>query len=53
MPAPVARVLLDYFTWTTTQSLTRYLDSPDDVPAGLPVPHWSWTGLQPFSPPPA
>lgn len=46
MPAPVARVLLDYFTWTTTHSLTRYPDSAADVPPGLAIPHWSWTGLQ-------
>jgi hemoglobin len=25
----------------------RYHDSPDDVPAGLRIPHWSWDGLVP------
>lgn len=39
------RVLHDYFTWATTTSMYRYHDSADDVPAGLPVPHWSWDGL--------
>lgn len=42
---PVHQVLHDYFAWATAE-LSRYPDSPDDVPADLPVPHWSWDGLQ-------
>lgn len=38
-------VLHDYFAWATTTTMARYHDSADDVPAGLPVPHWSWDGL--------
>jgi hemoglobin len=43
---PVRQVLHDYFAWATSTALTGYPESPDDVPAGLPVPHWSWDGLQ-------
>jgi hemoglobin len=43
------RVLHDYFTWATT-SVARYHESADDVPDGLPVPRWSWDGLQPVGP---
>jgi hemoglobin len=39
------RVIHDYFAWATTTTMTRYPDSPDDVPDGLAVPHWSWDGL--------
>ena len=39
------RVLHDYFAWATTTSMARYHDSADDVPDGLPIPHWSWDGL--------
>lgn len=38
-------VLHDYFTWATTNTMGRYHRSADDVPAGLPVPEWSWDGL--------
>ena len=41
------KVLLDYFTWTTTITMNRYHDSVDDVPSGLKIPRWSWDGLQP------
>ena len=41
----VAQVLHDYFAWATTTTMSRYHDSADDVPAGLPIPHWSWDGL--------
>lgn len=37
-------VLHDYFTWATTTTMARY-QSADDVPAGLRIPRWSWTGL--------
>jgi hemoglobin len=36
--------LHDYFAWATAY-LTRYPDSPDQVPDGLRVPRWSWDGL--------
>jgi hemoglobin len=39
------RTLYDYFAWATTSSMSRYHESADDVPAGLPIPHWSWDGL--------
>jgi len=38
-------VLRDYFAWATRTTMSAYPDSPDDVPAGLPVPRWSWDGL--------
>ena len=43
---PVRTVLRDYFVWATTKSLARYPGSPNDVPDGLRLPHWSWDGLQ-------
>jgi hemoglobin len=42
---PVRRVLLDYFAWATTTTMARYHQSEDQVPADLPIPHWSWHGL--------
>ena len=42
---PVRQVLLDYFAWATTTTMARYHGSKRDVPAGLPLPHWSWDGL--------
>jgi hemoglobin len=44
---PIRQVLHDYFTWATTTTMARYPRSPDDVPAGLEIPKWSWDGLQP------
>lgn len=41
----LAGVLHDYFAWTTTTTMTAYPRSPDDVPDGLALPHWSWDGL--------
>jgi hemoglobin len=41
------RVLLDYFTWTTTTTMAAYPRSRHDVPDGLRLPRWSWDGLQP------
>jgi hemoglobin len=38
-------VLHDYFAWATTTTMSRYHRSADDVPDGLPIPHWSWDGL--------
>lgn len=43
---PLRQVLHDYFAWATTTSLARYPGSADDVPTGLPIPRWSWDGLQ-------
>jgi len=43
---PVRAVLHDYFAWATTTTMSRYHRSADDVPDGLPIPHWSWDGLQ-------
>jgi hemoglobin len=42
---PVRGTLHDYFAWATTSAMSRYHRSADDVPAGLPIPHWSWDGL--------
>jgi hemoglobin len=39
------RVLHDYFAWATTTTMSRYHDCAADVPAGLPIPRWSWDGL--------
>jgi len=44
--SPLRQVLHDYFAWATTESMSRYHRSADDVPAGLPIPRWSWNGLQ-------
>jgi hemoglobin len=35
--------LKDYFHWATF-GLAAFPDSPDEVPDGLPLPHWSWEG---------
>ena len=43
---PVRAVLHDYFAWATTTSMSAYHESPDDVPDGLRIPHWSWAGRQ-------
>jgi hemoglobin len=42
---PVREVLHDYFAWATLTTMSRYHDSPDDVPDGLAIPRWSWSGL--------
>ena len=39
------RALHDYFAWATTASMAAYPESPDEVPAGLRIPRWSWDGL--------
>ena len=43
---PLRQVLLDYFAWATTTTMSRYHASADDVPEGLSIPQWSWDGLQ-------
>ena len=40
------QVLHDYFAWATTVSMARYPRSADDVPDDLPIPQWSWDGLE-------
>ena len=40
------QALHDYFAWATTDSMARYHESADDVPDGLPIPRWSWDGLE-------
>jgi hemoglobin len=42
---PVRHVLSDYFAWATTNTMSRYHISADDVPDGLSIPQWSWDGL--------
>ena len=39
------QVLHDYFAWATTTTMARYHRSAADVPDGLGIPHWSWSGL--------
>jgi hemoglobin len=34
-----------YMEWAVAEVL-RYPDSPDAVPAGLPIPRWTWAGLR-------
>jgi hemoglobin len=38
------QVLYEYFAWATTTTMARYPDSPDEVPDGLSIPRWSWSG---------
>ena len=33
--------LHDYFAWATTTTMSRYPGSPDAVPDGLTMRHWS------------
>lgn len=35
--------LAAYFRWATA-TMSSYPDSPEDVPAGLRIPRWSWDG---------
>ena len=35
--------LREWFRWATA-GMARHPDSADDVPAGLPMPHWTWDG---------
>lgn len=44
---PVLRgALHDYFAWATTNTMSVYHGSADDVPDDLHIPRWSWNGLQ-------
>ena len=40
------QVLHDYFAWATTNTMSRYHESADEVPEGMSIPRWSWDGLQ-------
>lgn len=40
----LSAALHDYFVWATTNSMSGYPRSADDVPDGLTVPQWSWHG---------
>lgn len=42
---PLRGALHDYFTWATTTTMSQYHHSVDDVPDGLMIPKWSWSGL--------
>ena len=39
------QALHDYFAWATTTTMARYHSPAAQVPPGLRIPHWSWTGL--------
>jgi hemoglobin len=41
----LAQVLHDYFAWATSTTMSRYHESAADVPDGLSIPRWSWSGL--------
>jgi len=41
--ARLRSTLTAYFRWATSD-LNTHPDSPDDVPADLPLPRWSWAG---------
>jgi hemoglobin len=43
----VRSTLHDYFAWATRKAMGRYHGSADEVPDGLTMAHWSWTGLIP------
>jgi hemoglobin len=43
---PLRAVLHDYFAWATTTTMSRFHESADDVPEGLSIPRWTWSGLQ-------
>lgn len=41
--ARLRRTLTEWFRWAT-KSMSAYPDSPDDVPDGLAMPKWAWSG---------
>ena len=47
---PVAQALHDYFAWATWTTMYRYHASAADVPDGLRIPRWTWTGLSTSAP---
>jgi hemoglobin len=42
---PLRQALHAYFAWATTTTMARYPASAADVPDGLAIPKWTWTGL--------
>lgn len=40
----LAQVLHDYFQWATSVTMSRYHRSADEVPDGLVIPRWTWSG---------
>ena len=42
--ARLRTTLHDWFAWSTTVSMNAHQGTPDTVPAGLPMPRWSWDG---------
>lgn len=43
---PLRQTLHDYFAWATTTTMARYHESAADVPDGMAIPRWSWSGLK-------
>jgi hemoglobin len=43
---PLRSALHDYFVWATRNSMAMYHQSADDVPTGLTIPRWTWSGLK-------
>jgi hemoglobin len=43
--------LRSYMRWAVSEVLS-YSPQGARVPSGIPVPHWSWDGLEPATPPP-
>jgi len=46
IPEEARATLTAYFEWAVGQ-MAAYPHSPDDVPDGLPMAHWSWSGPTP------
>jgi hemoglobin len=40
-------VLHDYFTWATTIAMSAYHNDAVEVPDGLQIPQWTWSGRKP------
>lgn len=40
----VRQALHDYFAWATTTTMAAYPDAAEDVPEGMKIRHWSWSG---------
>lgn len=39
------QAVLDYWSWSTWNSMGEFNESVDDVPAVLPMPRWKWDGI--------
>lgn len=44
--ASLRKTLHDYFAWATTVSMGQYHRSAADVPSGMKIPRWGWSGLE-------